>query len=215
MPFLGKLFRYVDVMGLDISMSYYSLTGTGSAAVQWIPLSDETINLRPILICLLYARVLTITVETRAKLFWLIDELGKSNVRDQGQTGFPFPEWALEIGHGAPPQHIWPWGIYDNPNDLIKPKVYRATLETWRKGYFDIHLKMAFGLDRVLTPSAALIAIHSYCLTVDQKGCYELALCLWQINEFYQKPENIRIGKESLALNTAMNVIRSGNLNIP
>lgn len=215
MPFLSKLFKYVDVMRLDISMSYYSLTGTGSAAVRWIPISDDSPNLRLFLVCLLYSRVLTIIDETRSKLFWLIDELSKSNVHDQGQTGFPFPEWALQIGHGAPPQHIWPWGIYDNPDELIKPKVYRAILQTSPKGYFDIYLKMAVGLDRLLAPSAALIAIHSYYLMVDQKGCRKLAVYLWQINEFYQKPENIRIGKESLALYTAMNAIRSGNLNIP
>ena len=215
MPLLSKLFKYTDIVRLDISMSYYSPTGTGSASVQWIPLSDDSPDLRAVLICLLYARVLTIIDETRSKLFWIIDELSKANVRDQGQTRFSFPEWSLDIGHSAPPQHIWPWRIYDSPDGMTKPKVYRATLQTSPKGYFDIYLKMAVGLDRVLAPSAALIAIHSYCLKVDQQGCHELALCLWQINEFYQKPENVRLGKESLALNTAMNVIRSGNLSIP
>jgi hypothetical protein len=219
MGYIGNFFSNlhdVDVMRLDISMSYKSLDGIGCAYAEWIPISRDDPNLRPFLICLLYARVLSIDDrESRVHLFGFINEISKSNIRTEGKTGFAFPEWSLNIGHGAPLQNIWPWSFCEKTDFPYKPRVYQATLKASSKGYFSIHLKMAIGLEKLLVPSSALIAIYSYCESVDQKGCYELALWLWQINEYYKSPNNISIGSESSALKAATNAIRSGNLTIP
>ncbi|MBI4304469.1 MAG: hypothetical protein HY665_09070 [Chloroflexi bacterium] len=224
MGFFGKLSgrHLVDVMRLDIHMSFSPVLGggRGSAYVEWVPLSYDEPRLRPFLICLFYARILTIHEETRAQLFCLIDELSKSNVRDEGRTGFQFEEWAIQI-RGVLSQHsrqyIWPWTLFESPNALDKPKVYQATMRASSEepDFFVIALKMAFGQERILAPSSFLIAMHSYCKTIDQQGFYELAMFLWQINEYYKSPDHISIGRESLALKAAFNAVRSGNLATP
>jgi len=222
MDFLRRIFggrSLIDVMRLDIFMDFQPLIGRGSAAVQWVPIDSDDPNLRPFLICLLYARILSVHTETRAQLFWVIDELSKTNVRDEGQTGFPFKDWAIDISMGAPRQFIWPWDLYESPSALKSPKVYQATMQAsvGRSGprYFGINLKMAFGLEKILAPSSPLIAISSFSQTTDQEGRYELALFLWQINEYYHSPYQISIGQEHLALAAAINAIRSGKLRVP
>ena len=74
---------------------------------------------------------------------------------------------------------------------------------------------MALGKERILAPASPLIAIRSYAESTDQEGHYELAVLLWQINEFYGSPVSIRMGSESKALAAATAAIRSGNLRIP
>ena len=222
MSFLRKLLGVptpIDVIRADLFMEYHPLTGTGSASVEWIPIASNDLNLRPFLIALLYARILVAHAETRAKLFKMVDELSKQNVRDEGHTGFPFPDWTLHVGAGVPDQRIWPWVLYDSPSALSEPKVYHATLQAFQgpttPGHFGIHLKMALGKERILAPASPLIAIRSYAESTDQEGHYELAVLLWQINEFYGSPDSIRMGSESKALAAATAAIRSGNLRIP
>jgi hypothetical protein len=208
----------IDVMRADLFMEYHPLTRTGAAAVEWIPLASDDPNLRPFLVALLYARILVAHAETRAKLFQMVDELSKQNVRDEGHTGFPFPDWTLHVGAGVPDQRIWPWVLHDSPNALSEPKVYRATLQAFQgpatPGHFGIHLKMAFGQERILAPASPLIAIMSYAESTDQEGRYELAVLLWQINEFYGSPDSVRMGSESKALAAATAAIRSGDLRV-
>jgi hypothetical protein len=205
----------LDVMRLDIFMEYQPQGEKGMASGKWVPLASDDVRLRPILIELLYARILSIHAETRSQLFWTIDELSKQNVRDEGFTGFNFKEWKLSPGLGIPPQTIWPWDISDNPDQLIDPKVYRATLKAPRPHVWDIHLEMAWGLERILTPASLLIAVHSYSKSIDQESRYELAMFLWQINEFYKSPEQIKPFREAIALKTAMDSIRAGGLKCP
>jgi len=206
----------IDVLRADLFMEYHPLTSTGKAAVEWVYLGSENPNLRPALIALLYARILAVQAETRTKLFELVDVISKQNVRDEGQTGFLFPEWLLSIGHGAPEQRIWPWVLVDSSGALSDPKVYRATLKAFPESVqFEINLKMAFGQERILAPVSVLISITSYAESTDQEGRYELACWLWQINEFYGSPDRVRIGSESKALAAATNAIRSGDLRVP
>jgi hypothetical protein len=170
----------VEVMRLDIYMEYSPLLAHGSAAVQWVPLASDDVNLRPFLVALLYARILGAHAETRSQLFSTIDELSTMNVRDEGRTGFPFKDWTLEVGMGVPPQTIWPWSLYDSPNALGRPKVYQAALLAFQPpgtaGYFGINLKMALGQERILAPSSVLIAITALSQSTDQEGRYELAV---------------------------------------
>ena len=222
MGFLKKLFSSsapIDVMRADLFMEYRPLTNTGAAAVEWVSLGSNDPNLRPFLAALLYARILVAHVETRTKLFQVVDVISKQNVRDEGHTGFVFPDWMLPVGFGVPEQKIWPWVLYDSPRTLSKPKVYHATLQAFPKpatrGHFGINLKMAWGQERILAPASPLIAITSYAESTDQEGRYELAVLLWQINEFYASPDDVRIGSESKALAAATAKIRSGDLRVP
>lgn len=219
MGFLSKLLRVpapIDVMRADLFMEYHPLTSTGEAAVQWVSLGSDDPSLRPFLVALLYARILVAHTETRTKLFELVDVISKQNVRDEGHTGFLFPEWMLAVGFGAPVQRIWPWVLVDSPRVLSEPKVYNATLHAFPESRdFGINLKMAFGQERILAPASPLIAITSYAESTDQEGRYELAVLLWQVNEFYGSPNRVRIGSESKALAAATTAIRSGDLRLP
>lgn len=203
-------------MRADLFMEYHPLTSTGAAAVEWVPLGSDDPNLRPFLVALLYARILVAHAETRTKLFELVDVISKQNVRDGGHTGFLFPEWMLPIGFGAPEQRIWPWVLVDSPSALSEPKVYNATLQAFSESrHFGINLKMVFGQERILAPASVLVAITSYAESTDQEGRYELAVLLWQVNEFYGSPDRVRIGSESKALAAATTAIRSGDLRVP
>jgi len=225
--FLSKLLpgpAPINAMRADIFMEYHLLPGCGRAAMEWKALASSDAILRPMLVALLYARILYAHTETRAQLFELVDVLSKQNVRDEGHTGFVFPGWPLPAGLGLQTQRIWPWELCDDPSTLSKPKVYRATLQALpgsaipgqaTSGHFGIHLKMALGLERILAPASALIAITSYAASTDQEGRYELALFLWQVNEFYGSPGNVRIGSEPKALAAATAAIKSGNLPFP
>jgi len=211
----------VDVMRADLFMEYHpqnthTRTSTGKAAVQWVSLGSHDPNVRPFLVALLYARILAAHAETRTKLFELIDVISKRNVSDEGRTGFSFPEWMLHVGFGVPDQKIWPWVLVDSHRALSEPKLYNATLLAFPKSrYFGINLKMAFGQERIFAPASALIAITSYAESTDQKGRYELAVLLWQVNEFYGSPDRVRIGSESKALAAATTAIRTHDLRTP
>ena len=207
----------MDVLRAEIIMDFNPLTGRGAALTRWTPIVADDVSLRPLLIALLYARILAVHKESRTHLFSTIGALSKQNVRDEGATGFTFPDWTLSLGF--PPQHIWPWDLSRDITSFAEPKVYVATLQSIRpdraKGYFGIHLKMTSGLEWVLAPAAVLIAIHSHFQSRDQGGCYELALLLWQINEFYGTPEQVRLGQEEDALAAALAATQSGNLRAP
>jgi hypothetical protein len=219
MGFLRKLLGVpapIEVMRADLYMEYHPLTYTGAATMEWVSLGSDDPNLRPFLVALLYARILVAHAETRTKLFELVDVVSKQNVRDEGYTGFLFPEWMLPIGFGAPEQRIWPWTLVDSPRALSEPKVYSATLLAFPESrHWGINLKMALGQERILAPASVLIAITSYAQSTDQEGHYELAVLLWQLNEFYGSPDRVRMGSETKALAAATAAIRSGNLRVP
>lgn len=209
----------IDIMRVDIYMDYRSRLSFGNSMVEWTPLNHYHPDLRLSLVVLHYARILCVHSETRSELYNLINDISKQNVLDKGQSGFQFPDWNIDPGMGVPEQKIWPWDIYSTKVMLQNPKIYSATLraipETDVQRHFQIHLKMAFGLERILAPSSVLILITSFLENADNELNYELALWLWQINEFYRTPNSIRRGSESKALIVAENAIRSGNLNFP
>ena len=202
----------MEVMRLDISMNYSSMLRSGVCSVQWVPLASEDWRLRPFLVALLYCRILGVQRETAQHLMNIVGELSVQNVRKEGAIGFDFPTWAPDYGLGVGTQIIWPWEI----TQLSDPtaKVYRATLKAAPPRWL-IHLDMAFGLERVLAPASALIAIKAFADNSDQEGVYELATLLWLINEYYRTPQRARPGLESDAVLYATEKLRAGNIQMP
>jgi len=212
--------QMADVMRLDVYMSYPPGAGQGSAGVVRVPLSHDDPTLIAVLIALWYSRVLSPHDETSPLLFEVVGDLAIANVRDQDHTRFPFPELSAAsdgLASQAGRQRIWPWTLLESPDSLESPKVYKATLSMSLDdpdGYA-IDLDMPAGQETVLVPSSALIAISAYSQSVDEQHCYELALLLWQINEYYKSLGELASGQESLAIKSTMTAIRSGELTIP
>lgn len=218
----------VDAMRLDILMEYFLRPGNGCAALQWTnPMGVYTVRehegtepTKAILVALLYGRILCVHKETRKELFARVGDLAMQNVRSEGATGFEFTPWVLHVGLGGGEHTLWPWEI-GTPDQLTKPtskpKTYsarlkhgqatkRAALGRW------IHLDMTMGLERILAPSSALIAIAGFSRACDQETRYFLALLLWQMNAYWGSPDRMSFCSEALAYSAADSAIRSNQL---
>ncbi len=226
MGFFGGLFGTkshppapVELLRLHLHMHYNPVLSRGVAALDWEFLAPRNDDLKAFVVVLLYARILVVHDETRTQLLQVVDELSKQNIRDGGKTGFQFREWTFRAGPGAPDQRIWPWQLSKDPLSVRDSKAYTATLLGFTggplAGRFGINLDMAWGQERVLAPSSALLAISSYAESTDAQGRYELALFLWQISEYYRSPDRVRIGSEPIALKAASDALRSGRLTAP
>jgi hypothetical protein len=211
----------VDVMRLDILMSYDLSLKMGVAAVRWTDPTGGGPPIRAILVGLLYGRILCIHRETREELFHRVGDLAVHNVRSEGATGFQFAEWVLHVGLGGGNHTLWPW-VIEPPEQVLQyePKIYSAILKLGKPrrkaplGRY-VHLGMPFSLERVLAPSSVLIAISAFSKSCDQETRYYLALLLWQMIAYWGSPERLSLGSEALAFEAAVSAIRSGKLQIP
>jgi len=209
----------VDVMRLDILMQYYHTLGCGTAALQWTdPLGGGPL-IQAHLVALLYGRILRLHKESRSELFARVGSLAIKNVRSKGAAGFEFAPWVLRPDLTAGPQTIWPWPIV-MPGQLTAPKVYTAILKHGEptplapSGRW-IHLEMAMGLERILAPSSALIAITGFSNTADRGARYYLARLLWQMNLFWGTSHMVSFFNEDQAYAAAVSAIRSGTFRLP
>ena len=103
---------------------------------------------------------------------------------------------------------------------ITAPKIYSAFLKFGEPTSIapsgrSIHLDMAMGLERVLAPSSALIAIAGFSKDCDMETRYLLALRLWQMNVYWGSPDRVSVGSEALAYAAADSAIRSGRLRMP
>jgi hypothetical protein len=175
--------------------------------------------IQALLVALLYGRALVNHKETRQELFTRVGDIAIQNVRSEGANGFEFDRWVLHVGLGGGDHTLWPWQLVA-PGELTSSKIYSAFLKQGKPtsnaplGRW-IHLDMAMGLERVLAPASALIAIAGFSRTCDQETRYMLALYLWQMNVYWGSPERISIGSEALAYTAAHSTIRSGQLRVP
>lgn len=209
----------LDALRLDILMDYSIRFGQGTAALRWTaPVPDST-PIQEILVALLYGRILCVHKETRKELFGRVGDLAIQNVRSEGATGFEFTPWVLHVGLGGGDHRLWPWQIVP-PVEIAAPKIYSAFLKfgeptSSAPSGRSIHLDMAMGLERVLAPSSALIAIAGFSKNCDKEARYLLALRLWQMNVYWGSPDRVSVGSEAIAYAGADSAIRSGQLRIP
>lgn len=222
MGILQKLFRGrsdIDVMRLDILMDYSIALGAGRAALVWTDYAKGGAIAQVPLVALLYGRTLINHMETRGELFNRVGELAIETVRTEGATGFEFSPWVLHLGLGGGDHTLWPWQLV-SPDQIIDPKTYTAHLRSGQPSSISpigrwIQLDMEIGLERVLAPASALIAIAGFSQSCDQETRYLLALYLWQMNAYWGTPDQVSIGTEAKAYAYAYESIRSGQLRVP
>ncbi len=209
----------LEALRLDILMDYSIRFGQGTTALRWTAHVADSTPIQGTLIALLYGRILCVHKETREELFGRVGDLAIQNVRSEGATGFEFTPWVLHVGLGGGDHRLWPWQIVP-PAQITAPKIYSALLKVGEPTPIapsgrSIHLDMAMGLERVLAPSSALIAIAGFSKDCDKEARYLLALRLWQMNVYWDSPDRVSVGSEALAYAAADSAIRSGQLQIP
>lgn len=203
MGWLSRLAGLTEHLKLDVLMNFDIWSGQGVAALRWIvtrphaSLSDE--QSRIALVALLYARTLVNHQETRGELF---DRMAHAARRVlQGDGNLTFEPWTLHVA--GKDFSIWPW-VLAEPGRLADAKTYTATLQSTSGGSLAIHLKMALGQERILSPSAALIAAFGLARALNDSDRVRMAEVLLGINTHYRSSDNIGLGSERSALATAM-----------
>jgi uncharacterized repeat protein (TIGR02543 family) len=192
-------------LSLDILMHFNVGTDEGVAGLRWSStqngnksLTEEQCKIG--LVALLYARTLVNQEETRRPLFDRVAQAARQVLEGKGK--FDFEGWTLTKGGLS--VCVWPWTV-TIPEMVPSPKTYTATLTSSPlSGSFGIHLSMAFGLELVLVPASALIAICGLAKTLPENYLVQLARVLLEINAFYQTRTKFSIGSEPEALKAAM-----------
>ena len=191
-------------LSLDILMHYDLATDKGIAALRWNPtqpnpsFSNEQCKIA--LVALVYARTLVNQKETRQPLFDRVAEAARQVLAGNGK--FDFESWTLQKEGMS--VCIWPWTLTE-PEMVSNPKTYTAELFPLPvSGSFGINLNMAFGLELVLVPASALIAISGLAKSFGENDVARLARVLLEVNAFYHSNAKFSIGSESQALKAAI-----------
>ncbi len=206
MGWLSRLAGLTEHLKLEVLMEFDIQSGQGGTALRWVVvrphpgLSDE--QCRIALVALLYARTLVNNAETRVELFDRMARAARQVLEGDGRL--EFEPWLLHVFRRD--FSIWPW-TFTEPDRIPTAKTYTATLQSMARGSLAIHLKMALGQDRVLAPSAALIAATALATVLNDSGRVRLARVLLAINAHYQSSGKISLGSEPAALAAAMPVL--------
>jgi len=187
MGWFDKAPGFTNHMRLEILMQYGVLSGERFSTARWLSISPHP-NLSNVQSCIAisalnYGRALVNHAETRIPLF---NYVGNIATKLNKGNNVNFVDWQLDAGGMI--FNIWPWSIV-SAEKLNDPKIYNATLQSSRKGIMVIHLDMAFGLERVLAPSAALLPIYILANNLDEKYKRILGSILLSMNNYYKTPE--------------------------
>jgi hypothetical protein len=137
------------------------------------------------LAALLYGRMLLAHAETRSELYGRVAAAARAAASDG--VPFDFAPWTLPAGDGQ--FVIWPWQ-WQSPDTIDgKIRTYVATLRGDRKGGLWAHVKMAWGLERVLAPSSALLALQGLSRELPGEDRRRLALVVLAMHAYYGSPE--------------------------
>ena len=183
------------------------------AAVRW-----ETIATHPslpgdrariALAALLYGRILFAHEETRVELFRRVGLAAKGLA--EGDTAFKVEKWDLMAGEVSFP--IWPWQL-GGPGEVNSPKTYVARLIGSDSGdSLGILLDPAFGLERILAPASALLALSALSQELNKGDRILLGQVLLAMNGYYGTPQTTsRLGSEMAALRAALPLLLAGGV---
>jgi hypothetical protein len=181
-------------------MKYSVELGRGKAGLRFDDPLGAPGSVRASLVALLYGRVLCVHEETRAELFLRVGAAAERVLRSEGRAPFGFDLWVMNVG-GA--QTLWPWEIVE-PSELTSATIYSATLKVCSPNPLAplgrwVHLDMGWGLERVLAPSSALIAIAGLSALADGETRHYLAFLLQRMNGYWGSPQNISLNTEAKA----------------
>lgn len=206
MALFRKRLEYARV---NTHMNFDLRLNSGSAAVTWEHLEPHpsfSWTRRQIALAgLLYGRTLVNHEPTRAELFMRMDRYATELAEGLDADLEP---WFLDTNAG--PMVLWPWTSVD-ATEIGKAKTYRATLVEVGRGRLGIHLKMAFGMENVLAPSAAIIPIVDLAGRLDESARKCLGAVLQAMNRYHGSPDGFgRIRSEISAFEAAMPILVSG-----
>jgi hypothetical protein len=204
---MGWFFKSDSYLKMTVGMQYDTVIGYGIASVEIEVLGKHARlgenELKISAAALLYGRTLVNHAETRTALF---ERVGTAaNALIQGSEKFTTTVWDLKIAGRS--FRIWPWEF--SQTRLNKAKNYVATVQRLRGDDLGINLKMAFGLERVLAPSAPLIAISTVVDLLKPNERVLLGHTLACMNVVYETPEGASyIMSDATAFNAAFRNVR-------
>jgi hypothetical protein len=210
-----------QVLRLEVRMHYRLDEGRGSAALTWTLLESAMKAQREMLECalavLLYARILTIHKPGSDDLFARVAITAHTFLSSSETTRLGFDDWALRLDPYGPPFVVWPWDRIETPYppDL---KQYTAMLRYGRPTRhaplgFSIDLDMSFGMEKILAPAAALLAITNAAERCDASMSVPLAHLLLGVNEYYGSAAAAKLMSEGAAFAAA--VAKAGKHGLP
>jgi hypothetical protein len=181
---------------LELAMDFDLQLGMGAAAVRWQSLTPHPFLqdslARIALVALLYGRTLHTHAPTRGELFQRVEKAAKMLL--EGSTTFELDNWNIRAGGLS--FTIWPWLIV-SPEEVTKAKTYVATLLSVPSDKLALDLHMAFGQEKVLAPSAPMIALFTVSQELDQQHRRKLGATLLAMNAYYGSPEAAGKGMRS------------------
>ncbi len=204
---MGWFSRKNEYLHLESLMDFDLQLGHGRAAVRWQILSPHSTlsedQARIALVVLQYGRTLVNHGETRVELFKRVGTAAQGLI--DGAPVLPLDSWQLKVGGMS--FQIWPWTM-ERPEELEGAKTYIATLQEARGGILGIHLKMAWGQERVLAPSSAVIPMYALSGVLDEHGRILLGRTIRAMHHYYKTPEaSGQLLSEVKALEAAMPVL--------
>jgi hypothetical protein len=196
-----------DHLKLEVLMDLNVLGGAGRGAVQFEPMaSHEWLTGHPACIALttlMFARTLVNHAETREQLRERVFRAATALMMGTSERA-DFGEWTLSAGGMHFP--LWPWEIVQSAA-FRDAKSYIARLQTSKlNGTPGIHLKMAWGQERVLAPVSALLPIHVLSRMLGPQGKKVLGYCLVTVSTYYAE-NAAALGSEVRALMTVVPAI--------
>ena len=187
---------------LDVLMEHDLRYPQGVATTEWVnpephPEFSEA-QVRCITAVSLYARTLVNHMETTAELLRRVT--GASAALTSDVQKLDLAPWDITVAGRR--FAIWPW-VPGVAGEMSGAKHYVSILSA-AKGGFAFTLKMAWGLERVLAPSAPLLALEFLVRTLEPADRLFLAELLRRVNDFYSAAGAAALGSDRTALAFAL-----------
>ena len=202
---MGLFSKPRALLNLKLYMDFNLRTGLGAAATVWDTMDDGHPNLYAprdnyALIALLYGRTLSNHAPTRVELFNRMGDIASKLITNNPKL--EIEDWRISVAGIS--FTIWPWKIIPVQN-LKKPKIYSASLLEAAHNKVRLDLKMALGQEKILSPSAPLLALDSIAGMLSASGLNMLGQTLLAMNDFYGSPKKAKgFAREGYAIDSAI-----------